>query len=120
MVLVEAAAVAVAAARVFARVASLDMRARRASASARRRASSLRTRGGFEGGGVLDENVVVAVECHDEAAIALAGEHPRRHAVRVARAHVAPSERRAAPRQSSCARPGYSSPFETLPRGCQL
>ena len=48
---------------------------------------------------MLDGDVVVAVECHDEAAIALAGEHPRRHAVRVARAHVAPSEetRRAAP-----------------------
>ena len=53
----------------------------------------------FRGGEVLDGDVVVAVECHDEAAIALAGEHPRRHAVRVARAHVAPSEetRRAAP-----------------------
>ena len=53
----------------------------------------------FRGGEVLDGDVVVAVECHDEAAIALAGEHPRRHAVRVARAHVAPSEetRRVAP-----------------------
>ena len=53
----------------------------------------------FRGREVLDGDVVVAVECHDEAAIALAGEHPRRHAVRVARAHVAPSEetRRAAP-----------------------
>ena len=45
----------------------------------------------FRGGEVPDGNDVVAVQGHDEAAIARAGEQPGRHAVQVARAHVAPS-----------------------------
>ena len=120
MVLVEAAAVAVAAARVFARVASLDMRARRASASARRRASSLRTRGGFEGGrcstGTSSSRWSVTTKPRSPSPVSIQDGtrfgSPARMSRRV--------RRRAAPRQSSCARPGYSSPFETLPRGCQL
>jgi len=118
MVLVDAAAVAVAAARVFARVASLDMRARRASASARRRASSLRTRGGFEGGrcstGTSSSRWSVTTKPRSPSPVSIQDGtrfgSPARMSRRV--------RRRAAPRQSSCARPA-GSPFETLPRGCQ-